>query len=126
MASLMCSRKLSVSCLYWTQDQVNVQDGSAQLSDGDSNSPILAVPKKAVRLAAQTDWVAGLSQPDVASLWPRCFRRWTVITRRQFGFFCGADICRFSAPLMMALVTSSSTTWLGKPFSLCRHASAEV
>ena len=67
LASLICSRKLSVSFLYWT---VRVQVGSAQDSVGESSSPIRAVPKKAVKLAVHIVWIVSASQPDRASRWP--------------------------------------------------------
>ena len=53
LASLMCSKKLSDSFLYCTQAQVRVHVGSVHVSEGDSSSPIQAVPKNAVRLADQ-------------------------------------------------------------------------
>jgi len=93
---------------------LRVDEGSKEVLDGDTSSPILAVAKKDKENRVHREICKNLCQLDLFISSRKIASRGMDIWRRKFGFFC--MFSRFFAPLKMTLtVLSERKGGAGRP-----------
>ena len=94
-----------LSDLSNTSLTLSVDDGSKEVLDGDTNSPILAVAKKETEKRVQREVFKKVCQLDLKISSRIIASKGIEMCRRRLGFLCTSSI--FLAPLIMILMVSS-------------------